>query len=210
VSCAAFAADGRRLLTGSHDGTLRLWDLGTGQELCCFAGHADHVESVALSVDGKLALSACRDGSLRVWDTTTGATLKAYEIPPAEGTRVAFWPDGRWASSRSADGRERVWCLPLTRDQALTDVAEAIRLDRTRKEAYEIRAVLHEQALRYTLAIDDWSKVIELGGESKARPEEMASWYYRRGHLRAALEEYADAKSDLEQAFKFDPGLIKP
>src|SRR5207249_1869789 len=41
VLCVAFSTDGRRILSGSSDRTVRLWDVRTGTELRCFRGHAD-------------------------------------------------------------------------------------------------------------------------------------------------------------------------
>jgi WD40 repeat protein len=54
----AFSPDGRRLLSGSDDQTLRLWDAESGQEIRSFAGHqGDLVTSVAFSPDGQRLLS---------------------------------------------------------------------------------------------------------------------------------------------------------
>ena len=50
-------ADGHRALSGSHDRTLRLWDLETGAELRRFEGHEGWVDSVAVLADGRRALS---------------------------------------------------------------------------------------------------------------------------------------------------------
>ena len=55
-------ADGRRALSGSHDRTLRLWDLETGAELRRFEGMRDRVTSVALLPDGRRALSGSQTG----------------------------------------------------------------------------------------------------------------------------------------------------
>jgi hypothetical protein len=49
VTSLAFAADGRRLLSGSDDTTLRLWDVTDGRQLQLLSGHDDAVRSVALS-----------------------------------------------------------------------------------------------------------------------------------------------------------------
>ena len=62
-----FCSDGRRVLSGSHDQTVRLWDVESGHELCSFGGHTAAVTSIAISPDGTLAVSASLDRTLRVW-----------------------------------------------------------------------------------------------------------------------------------------------
>src|SRR5262249_2375607 len=57
VSSLAVSFDGTRLLAGSTDNTLQLWDVPTGALLQVFSGHSDRVNSVALSLDGAFVLS---------------------------------------------------------------------------------------------------------------------------------------------------------
>jgi WD40 repeat protein len=61
VTCVAFAPDGRRLLSGSDDETLRLWDAESGQEVRAFTGHQGRVTSVAFAPDGRRLLSGGDD-----------------------------------------------------------------------------------------------------------------------------------------------------
>src|SRR5205085_6495 len=77
VEAVALAADGRHALSGSDDGTLRWWDLGSGdsREL---RGHTRGVEAVALAADGRHALSGSDDGTLRWWDLGSGSCLAVH------------------------------------------------------------------------------------------------------------------------------------
>ncbi|MDZ4840663.1 MAG: hypothetical protein SH859_00755 [Hyphomicrobium aestuarii] len=70
VTSVAFAPDGRTVLSGSYDDTLRLWDFATGRELRTFTGHTDTVSSVAFAPDGRTALSGSFDTTLKLWDLT--------------------------------------------------------------------------------------------------------------------------------------------
>ena len=61
-----------RVISGSADHTLRVWDLASGQELRSLAGHSGEVLSVAFSPDGGRLASASADMTVRVWDAGTG------------------------------------------------------------------------------------------------------------------------------------------
>ncbi len=68
--CDRLRADGRTLLSGSFDGTVRLWEPFSGAQIAELKGHAGSVNGVALSPDGRRAYSAGSDTNLLIWDTT--------------------------------------------------------------------------------------------------------------------------------------------
>ena len=63
----AFTPDGKRLLSGGDDRTLRVWDVKSGEELYRLVGHTDKLWAVACSADGCYALSGSFDKTLRLW-----------------------------------------------------------------------------------------------------------------------------------------------
>lgn len=70
ISTMMFGPDGRTLITGAADGTMRLWDASTGQPLCTFAPHEGSVFTMAFSHSGRWFASGGGDGALNIWDLT--------------------------------------------------------------------------------------------------------------------------------------------
>src|SRR5262249_31835888 len=67
VGSVAFSGDGRRLASGGGwDGTIRVWDVQTGENKIVIPGSA--VRCVAFSGDGKRIASGSSDQTVKVWD----------------------------------------------------------------------------------------------------------------------------------------------
>mmetsp|Transcript_32595 Transcript_32595/g.92412 ORF Transcript_32595/g.92412 Transcript_32595/m.92412 type:complete len:319 (-) Transcript_32595:208-1164(-) len=69
VEDVVISSDGQFALSGSWDGTLRLWDLNTGSTTRRFVGHTKDVLSVAFSVDNRQIVSGSRDKTIKLWNT---------------------------------------------------------------------------------------------------------------------------------------------
>jgi WD40 repeat protein len=109
VLSLAFAPDGKTLVTGSWDKTVRVWDTEMAKERLILRGHSGWVRAVAVSPDGKRVASASHDNTMRLWDLASGkelATLRGHSGPVIA---VAFAPDGKRLASASADETVKLW-----------------------------------------------------------------------------------------------------
>lgn len=89
VVSVMFSPDGTRLISGSHDQTVRLWEVSTGECLKVLQGHDNWVWSVAFSPDGHSIASASQDETIKLWDAKTGDCLKTLPVPkPYEGMNI--------------------------------------------------------------------------------------------------------------------------
>jgi WD40 repeat protein len=109
VSSVAFSPEGSRVLSGSMDTTIRLWDAARGVLLRAFEGHSGPVHSVAFSPNGAHVLSASYDSTIRLWDAATGALLRTFEGHSDSVSSAAFSPDGTKVLSGGRDKTVRLW-----------------------------------------------------------------------------------------------------
>ena len=109
VWSVAFSPDGKQVVSGSWDRTVRLWDAVTGAALQTLKGHSGSVSSVAFSPDGKQVVSGSWDYTVRLWDAVTGAALQTLEGHSGSVRSVAFSPDGKQVVSGSVDDTVRLW-----------------------------------------------------------------------------------------------------
>src|SRR5262249_34153728 len=72
----ALSSDGQLLASGSHDGTVRLWEASSGRLLWTVQGHTAAVRGVALSADGQLIASGTFDRTVKLWEATGGTCLR--------------------------------------------------------------------------------------------------------------------------------------
>ena len=72
VNTVAFSSDGRLLVSGSDDQSVKLWDVQTGGTIQTFSDHTGLVFSVSISVDGATIVSGAFDDTIRVWNVHTG------------------------------------------------------------------------------------------------------------------------------------------
>jgi WD40 repeat protein len=101
-------SNGRPIVSGINDTTLKLWDAATGKLLGKVAGHTEAVGAVAWSKDGKWLATGSNDLTARVWDGKNGKLLRTMVGHGKEVKAVAWSPEGKLATA-SADKIVRVF-----------------------------------------------------------------------------------------------------
>ncbi|HXJ58289.1 MAG TPA: protein kinase, partial [Verrucomicrobiae bacterium] len=111
VPSLAFTPDGRILVSGSMDRTIRLWDVAEGRERATFTNYPVGVSALRMSPDGKTLAFTATVGSQQVilQDTLTGTTTGQLRGHKNSVSGAEFSPDGHTLISGSVDGSVRIW-----------------------------------------------------------------------------------------------------
>ena len=109
VQCLALSSDGKFLVTGSRDRSVREWEVSTGKQIRSFQGHREEVTAVAIRPDGKQVASASADGAMRVWDLSAADEHRALTEAADALWAVAISPDGNRVAAAGADKTVRVY-----------------------------------------------------------------------------------------------------
>src|ERR1035438_2645439 len=82
--------DGERIVTGSWDGTAKVWEAASGRELFALEGHTDHINSGAFSPDGQRIVTGSDDRTAVVWEASSGKAMLTFKEHTAPINSVAF------------------------------------------------------------------------------------------------------------------------
>ena len=100
VTSVSFSPDGRYALSGSHDRTIRLWEVATGKELQQLIGYTS-IKSVSFSPDGRYILSGDDDKTICLWEVATGKVLQKFAGHKYGINSYSFSSDGQYALTGS-------------------------------------------------------------------------------------------------------------
>ncbi|KAG9034843.1 hypothetical protein FRB95_012536 [Tulasnella sp. JGI-2019a] len=109
--CVAWSPDGQRIISGSQDGTLCLWDPSTGARVVeAWKSHTNVVVRVSWSPDGKMIVSGSSGDTIQLWDSTSGARIgEEWKGHTSIVMSLAWSPDSKWVVSGSFDKTLRLW-----------------------------------------------------------------------------------------------------
>ncbi|MBU7585771.1 MAG: hypothetical protein KAF91_23305 [Nostoc sp. TH1S01] len=109
VTCVYFSSDGQKLVTGSADGTIKLWSIN-GKEITSFKAHEKKITGISFSPDSNKFVSISEDKTLKLW-SLNGTEIQQFNGHQEEITSVSFSPDGQNIISSSKDWTIKLWSL---------------------------------------------------------------------------------------------------
>jgi ribosome assembly protein 4 len=100
-----------RIVSGSLNETIRIWNAETGVQEGELRGHAGSVTSIVISPDGKHIVSSSSDETIRIWDVESmeqvGEPLRIPDTGPVRSVMIS--QDGKHIVSGHQDGYIRIW-----------------------------------------------------------------------------------------------------
>jgi WD40 repeat protein len=103
IRSISFSADGRYVLSGSDDNTVRIWDAMAGRLRSVLRGHSRPVQSCAFAPDGRAVLSAGQEGQIKLF-----SILDSKEVRAPQGRVLGGHDDAILSAAFSRDGKRIV------------------------------------------------------------------------------------------------------
>lgn len=105
ITVLKYAPDGNLLVSGTVDGTVRLWNANAGTELALFQGHADAITDLQFNANGSRLVSAGVDRRAIVWDMATGQQVWVFDRHDQGVWGASFSPDGGVLATATGSGQ---------------------------------------------------------------------------------------------------------
>ena len=115
ISSVAISPDGKTIVSGSWDKTIKIWDMQSGEYLHTLEGHMDSVYSIAISPDGNRMVSGSSDETIKIWDMQSGEYLNTLEGHSSYVESVVISPDGKTIVSGDHNGTIKIWDMKNTK-----------------------------------------------------------------------------------------------
>lgn len=109
INALASMAVGRRIVSGSEDGTLRVWHLDSDEAVLELQGHDGPPQALAAFPDGQFMASGGRDHRVMIWNAATGEPVRTINGHKGAITALTISPDGKLIVSGSEDTHLRIW-----------------------------------------------------------------------------------------------------
>ncbi|GAA0891730.1 hypothetical protein GCM10009122_14090 [Fulvivirga kasyanovii] len=170
IKAVAFTPDGKYLLTGSRDKSIKLWDVASGRELRSFLGHKGTVNDIDVTDDGKYFVSSSADNTAKLWEITTGKMIRDFVGHKDIMTTVDLSPDGTKLITAGYDWVSMLWSM------ASGDTLRTFKMNPDKGLGYGINASFSPDGSMIAFGSDNRTTVIYDAGSGKLvqeiKPEE--------------------------------------
>ena len=109
IRSLALSSNGDYLLSGGLDGTVKLWDIASGEQIKSYDVHERVVVSVTNSPDGNYFLTFSNEPQIKLWDINSGRLVRTFLGHQANVNTAQFSPDGKFILSGSNDKKAILW-----------------------------------------------------------------------------------------------------
>lgn len=103
VPSVVYSPDGNHIVSGSQDGTVRIWDADSGETLAVLQGHGWRLSSVSYRPDAS-EIMVGEPHQIKVWDAQTNTLRFTWAVPVGVGSDFIYSPDGKNIASGAEDG----------------------------------------------------------------------------------------------------------
>jgi WD40 repeat protein len=149
VSKIRLTPDLKRVVSGSHDKTINIWEMNSGNLLGTLKGHSKEVYCLDISPDGKRLISAGEDRKIIVWDLENYKQLNTIKDRDGVASLV-FLADGQRFASGTDNGIIKIWDI---------NTGETIRFSETHRGCVSSLLIAEEGRKLISAGVDNTIKI---------------------------------------------------
>lgn len=127
VQSVIFSPDGKTLAIGYNNGSVKLWNTETQQEIVTLTGHSDDINTIAFSPDGNTLATGSYDETVKLWNLKTQQNITTFHGYLSGVTSVVFSPDGKTLAIGYNDGTIKLRNLDTKRVIATLNGGNRVR-----------------------------------------------------------------------------------
>jgi WD40 repeat protein len=118
VNCLTWSHDGKTLISGSDDESIRTWNTTTWQQVAVLTGHTSYVYGIAISPNGRILASASYDNTARLWNLENSQSIGSPLQHADQVFGVSFSTDGRLLATGCEDNNAYTWDISAIAKEA--------------------------------------------------------------------------------------------
>ena len=109
VQSVSWSPDGKHIVSGSLDNTVRIWNAQSGTCIHTLTGHTSGIHSVSWSHDSSMIASGSDDKTIKIWSATTDNSIHTLTGHTGKVYSVSWLPDDKHIASCSSDNTIKIW-----------------------------------------------------------------------------------------------------